>query len=735
MGILENLEPTKVLKPGTDNLDILEHKAEEVLKKVGAVGSDLASEAFGKPAAEAPKILAAHKDLAVKPSVDHNTIGGSFSAFGTVLTNPIKLGDCGPKQLFEADDARSLVKSVGSLKSLASPEAMSGLALTRVAINKWESSDKSFSIQKSVSLKGDKSADELTGYLELFDKQVQTGETKGDNLASKPASSPTDAPALATNIEVVPGTETDTKGDLRVPTSKADLADLPATDLLQLQDAKHDKTVGAESSEHSVSDSKKQSKEYLNAAGAHSKVTVTADGVHYTAEKDGVVITDASQTNGISYIKHRGETATLDTNVGKLEFTSEQVDVLQKKGHQEITLKDGLKIEKSKGLLKLIDPKGKVLQKFLPHALLVEEDVAVVDTEADMQQASADMDRNQINVVISSEGNALAKLPDGTEIEVRHDNQAVIKTTGGDVLLVSKEGKIYILEDGKYVQLPSGESRGELECAVDGSVNIGQLRISETEGITFNGGCIDKGNAEIKFRNGEHHQRNVHLGKPDEGVKVDTGSQSISAVNGVVHTKTDDEKSWTMDLRKHTFDSKEVFIDAEETRIKHIDGRADTIIKNDNTVIFDEGKGPILHRDGGMRLDDQTTIDAKGNVTSGDWHASKDSMAAATEKKEAAQNLDGAVAQAAGHASANAMSVMGKATAGLATMGDLDLLGQHLTDIGALIGLLNKAGRSDLAAQLTNTYGLITQAIGYATPRAQAAMVEANIDKNTSVAA
>jgi hypothetical protein len=400
------------------------------------------------------------------------------------------------------------------------------------------------------------------------------------------------------------------------------------------------------------------------------------------------------------------------------------VKILQQQGNQQIFLPQGLRLEKKDGQLELYSPSGTLLQRLAKDALIIEDDVALVQG-FDLQKASEDMDQSLIRVLISSTDNsALARLPGGIDIEVRSDNSAVIRTDTGEVLLVDEDRKVYIFENGKFVPLPGGK-HGRVNVDEAGTVSIGKLKISDRD-ITFDGGNINLNDQSIKFHNGSKGQRSVQLGQQSKGVCVVTTNQTVSAFNEAVKTimnaqSGEPAQQWSLDLAKKSFESRDVYVGMDETRIKHADGRADTIIKADNTVIFEGARGPILHRDGSMRFDEQTYVDSRGNVTSGDWHAATAYSGTRTDSNQSNNGIENAAAQTASHASSAAMSVYGKASAGVVTMSDIDALSQSLGDVTALISQLSAAGRMDLAAQLQNARGIIIQAINFALPKAQAA--------------
>jgi hypothetical protein len=704
MGSLENLDTAKA----TNKAEARSEEAES--KKEAAVGADLVKEAFGGPGTEAKKSHQGGAE-AVKPEIDHNTIGGVFSAIGTVLTNPMKAAEA---LMTAADYSRSMVREVASLAALASPAAFSGLALTQVAVNKWENSDKSVSVEKKSTLHGEKGAAELDVYLDLFDKQVKQG--------------PLPAIDHAGNVS----------GSLSIETTSPKAGSMPVSQLELDSDIYHH----SESGDHS-SDKNEKTHQYENARGEKAKVTVDKDSVHYTAEKDGQVVTDAWQLNGLSTINHKGETATLDTKAGKLELSSEQLRLLQQGNNQDIELKNGMHIKRNGDQLTICDGSGAVLQQLQTGALIVEDDVAVVQGDNLTDQAGR-MNKDTINVVVSTEGHALAHLPGGIDIEVRNDNNAVIRTESGDVLLVGKDGKVYILDNGQFIKIPCGR-RGAIDVSEDGVVRIGKLELSPGKGIQFDGGNIDLGTQAINFHNASRGGRRIQLRNSDDlkpaerGVTVTTDRQKIETIGVLIKTVLPPlqldpgtaQREWSVDLNSQSFDSKELHISKEETRIKHDDGRADTVIKRDNSVNFDDGKGPIINKDGGMQFDERTHVDHRGNVTSGDWHAA--TGYSNTQSKDTTTNsssAESAASTVANHGSSTALSVYGKASSGSVTMSDIDALSQSLSDVTALISQLAALGRNDLVGQLQNTCGLIAATISYALPKAKAgeAMTQQNAE-------
>src|SRR6185437_10924751 len=155
----------------------------------------------------------------------------------------------------------------------------------------------------------------------------------------------------------------------------------------------------------------------------------------------------------------------------------------------------------------------------------------------------------------------MARLPGGIDIQVRNDHQAVIKSKTGDILLVSRDGRVFTLQDGKYVPVQAGWHHGDVDVDDAGNVSVGKLRIAQGKGITFDGGTIDLVEHWIKFQNQNSAERNVHLGSRDDAKKpvtIDTGKQKITAQDDTVTTTTPLDQKWSFDFGSHSFDSKEL---------------------------------------------------------------------------------------------------------------------------------------------------------------------------------
>lgn len=671
MGFLDNVNPVKAVKDGWNAVTETAGKA-----------TDLVTETLSKPV-EATKSLfnsAVETTKSVVSSVtniDLKSLSSKLTGLGTILTNPVGTVVNGVSSTLLSSDAQAVVKNISALALATNPMALAAsLTIAQVSPNKWMSADKTIQIEKVDSLAGNKDVIDFNDFWKMYDEQNKSESTETAKT-NKPQ----------TTGEVV---DFGAAGDIY----RSDRAQ-------QTKDAK----------------------EFTNAAGEQVTVTAREGEIAYTATKDGKVVTRASQTAEQSTITHKGETATLDRQTGVLNFTSEQVKILQTAERAEVNIEGGRRAVRENGEIKIYDSKGNCLQTLKPNEIKIGTgDIQVftngtdLNAKADQQQASQAQEIDpEIKLLLTPDGDALATLKDGSRIHIRKQGDALILLQNGGKLIVEASGRVLKATDKGFVPV-STEDGAEGPNAV----NTGGVQVKDGQ-IQFEGGSIrlDQ-DIMIQFRNKFQQLRQVNLGRKagqqpqaEQAVRVETPEQTVVAQENKMTTSDAEGNTFTTDIAKGSVDMPEVSVAQDEIRVKHED-REDTIIKSNNQVSFEGGKGPELREDGSMKLDEQTETDAEGNVRSGGWQASSYSGSAASLE---AGKLDARAMNAAMSAKDSAQSVYAKALSGRVTMSDIGELNGSLGSVTAMINMLAAAGRTDLIPQLQNSCSAIIEAINFATPR------------------
>lgn len=607
-------------------------------------------------------------------NIDADKIKGTLSAIGTVVTHPISSLVQGVSAATLSTDAQSIVKNISSVALLTSPLS-AGIALTQVASDRWLSADKKVSVQKVDSLKNNKDAIEFSDLWDIYDSE-------------KSKSTGTDATATTQKP-----TEAVVAGDANKPAAVRRTAD---------------KTDGTDG------------RSYTNANGERAQVQVSEGRIDYTATKDGHVVTLGTQTAERSTLMHQGETATLETKVGKLSFTSEQVQVLQQNGNAEVKLQDGRRVIRKDDVLQLFDNSGHLLQEVQANLIKIGNDIKMygrgTNLEAKADETTAEQQNSQtINVLATTDGEALAMLPDGSRIQLRKDGNAIMKLSNGQVVLVEGSGKVLILKDGSFEEI-SGEKAEEMTA----KVTDGRMQLQNGQ-INFQGGKVNLREREIEYQNGSHQMRHVKVQRHDNravGIRVQTPEQVVETNEQTNVVKTTDTagNTSTTDITKGNIETAHVNVTQEQINVKHTDGTPDTVIKSNNDVQMRGDKNKELHHDGSLKLDEQTETDAAGNVRSGSWHAS--AGGAFGGPMEASIQFQGKAIAVSMTAQDTAAAIRDRALRGQATYSDVAALNNDLGNVTALINQLAALGCTEYIPQLQNSCSALIETLNIAVPTA-----------------
>jgi hypothetical protein len=640
-------------------------------------------------------------NMATSTSIDFNNLGGTFKAIGAALTHPIAT----VSNLISSGEAKTIVSNISMIADLMNPLGP-GIALTQVAANKWISQDNHFSYEKVEKLD---EGDDLAEYWAEYDKEVN--KSRADKAAA--------------------------------PKEEPKHLDFNSRDIYTARPAAEQQPEVARAADTTATGDAK-SRSYINANGEHAEVSVKPGEVDYKSEKDGKVVTEGGQTAGQSWLSHDGEKAILNTKLGKLELTSDQIKVLQSKDQAQVTLPHGEQLVRHGSNIDLLDTAGKLLQTLDQNSLHIAGDVQMFASTAEMNAASAVAsgcrtagdsaqpdapgcnDGSWIKVRVATDGTALASLGDGTKIEMRNDKTALIKTAGGKVFLVSGN-HTFFWKDGQFVDIEGDQNAAGAYIDGDGDVNTGGVKVRHDGAIQFAQGVIDLRHLIMKYKNDFNQERTVKLNEnKTAGVEVHTDAgETVKGKGQVATTVTRTGEVVTSNLQEHTIGTVLGTVSSHDIRLHH-QGKPDTIIKSDNTVLFEGGNGPILYGKGGIKFDDQTSVDQWGHVKSGDWNASSGIDGRGMTffgPSPVSPELAANARETATNAVNNAMDVYGKASSGIVTFADINVLNQNVADICSLMGALAAAGNSSLCGQLQSSLAFLSQAISFATPKAQAAQI------------
>jgi hypothetical protein len=656
--------------------------------------ADMAGDLMMKP-------VRAGRDLTAKlvssvTNINEGDIKDSLNVLGTTLTNPMQTLT---NAVGLTGEASTVVKNISSLAMLTNPVGLAALTLTKVSDGHWLSGDKTIAVQQVDSFKGNKSADAFDTAWAAYDKQ---------NPGSKPA-----AERAGSKNETTPQS-LDFSPEIYISNIK------PAAD--------RSADKGAETTTAT-------SRDYTNANGEQVKVTANNGEIKYNATKDGKVVTEASQTADASTISHRGATATLDTKAGRLEFSNDQLKLLQQDGRAVIELGQRKIIKDASGAIKLFDSHGRLLQALSVGQLIIgaDNDIHMFNagtnlTDKARENKTAQVDgeaaadaKPPVNVFMTTAGDLLAELPDGSTMQRRkEDGNVMMRLASGQVVLVEAgSGHVQILRDGKFEPLTSGTDEADKakEALIAGGIQVsGQT-------IAFQGGALDLKHQSIAWRGANNEHKHIDLSQtaPDAAgsqvtVKTETQTVVATGTNEVKTTDADGNK-YDTDLTKGDVRTPEVYVAPQEIRAKQNDGQ-EVIISKENEVAFDGGKGPRLHRNGSQDLDEQTSTDSTGHVRSGSWSGSFAGAAMAQRAQ-----LETAATNTSMNARNNANCVYGKAAGGMVTFSDISALNSELGDVSAMINQLAAAGATDLIGELQNSCAALIETINFATPKAAACQI------------
>lgn len=676
MGILDNLNPVKTVKDGWNALSDTASKA-----------TDLAEDLIKRPAGAALDLTS--KVISSVTAIDEVKIKDTFTAVGTVLTNPVKSFT---SAVGLTGDAKTVSNAFTALSMLTNPVSAT-LTLTEVAKGRWLSEDKKVSVQQ-VDAFDAKSTSDLSNAWALYDQQ----KPQADRVASKANENKTNALSFDTDIYLIKDDPLAAAGRISDGIGKPAPGDAAV------------KTHG-----------------YTNAAGDQVHLQAGNGEIAYTAERDGKVITSARQMEGESRITHRGATAVLNTTEGVLRFSNKDLSLLQKDGNAEIKIGDHKITKEADGKIHVFGSNGAELQTLQLGELLIDRSIRMfragtnLREKAETTQPPADPAQPTVNVLMTTAGDMLAQLADGTTIQRRQeDGNVLMKLAGGKVVMIeANSGQLLILRDGKFQKLEAGTQEAEQTTAamVNGGMQF------DGRDLRFAGGNLSLDRKEMTVNGPDNKAQTIDLSETTANattskVTVRTDSQTVIATgNNEVATTTTDGKAFTSNLNTGTLTTPEVTVTPENIIAKQDNG-ADVVINRLNEVNFDGGKGPTLRRDGSMKLDERTETDSKGNVHSGDWHAS---MGSSSDRGTAGgTTLESKATTAAAGAKSNAGAVYGKALSGVVTYSDISALNANLSDINALIAQLAAAGLTGLIGDLQNSAASIIETINFAMPKAEA---------------
>ena len=683
MSILDSLNPVKTVKDGW-----------HALTETASKATDLAEDLIKKPAGAALDLTS--KVISSVTAIDESKIKDTFSAIGTVLTNPIQTlthavgltGDA--KTVSTAFSALSLLNPVGGFASLT---------MTEVTKGHWLSDDKKISVQQVDKFDEKKNSD-LSSAWALYDKQ----KPNADRVASKENENKTSALTFDADIY--------------------QMKDDPLRAAGVITDATKPQTAG---------DAGVKTHQYTNAAGESVNVSAGDGSVRYTAKRDGQVITDAQQTATESTITHRGATAILNTAEGILRFSNRDLSVLQKDGKAEITVGNHKITKEADGKIHVFGSKGNELQCLQLGELVIDRSIHMFRAGTNLHEQaqktpkpvvdSTNPAQPAVNVLMTTAGDMLAQLADGTTIQRRQeDGNVMMKLASGQVVMVEAgSSQLLILRDGKFEKLEQGtqEAQQTKAALANGGVHV------EGRDIRFTGGNLNLDSKLMTVQGPNSQQQQIDLSQTTANantskVTVSTNSETVEATgNNVVNTTDSEGNRSTANLDTGTLSTPQVTVTPYKIIAKQDDGQ-DVIIDRSNEVRFDNGKGPTLHRDGSMKLDEKTETDSKGNVHSGDWRASMGSSSGERIVASTRATLESNASNVAATAKTNAGSVYGKALSGLVTYSDISALNGDLSNINGLINQLAAAGLTDLIGDLQNSAASIVETINFAMPKAEA---------------
>lgn len=674
MSFLDTLKnPVKAAKDGWDSLT-----------ETAAKGADLAGDLLMAP-------VRAGRDLAAKvvssvTNIDENKIKDALNVVGTTLTSPMQALT---SAVGLTGETSTVVQNISTLALFASPVGLAGLTMTKVAEGKWLSNDKKISVQQVESFKDQQSAAQLDSAWAAYDKQSKTSS----DAASK------DTPQT---LEFSP--------------------DIYKTNAAPEANRIADKTA------EKTTDTTRQ---YTNANGERATVTAANGEIHYTATKDGQTVTDARQTAERTTINHAGVATELDTRPGRLSLTADQVKVMQQNGRADVQLEGkGSIVREADGRITLKDLSGTVLQTIEAGKLNIghDNDVHMYSAHADLAQKAVqagqrtEATKPAVNVFMTTAGDLLAELADGTTLQRRkEDGNVMVRLASGQVVLVEAESaRALILRDGNFVPLIEGTEEAE---KAQQALQAGGVEVSGHR-IEFSGGALDMQNRTMTWRNHNNSRRRIDLSRTapqaaESQVTVETENQTVVA-NGTNKVETTDQQgnTYTTDVEKGDVRTPDVYVAPEEIRVKQNDGH-EVIVAKDNEVKFDDGKGPQLHKDGSMKLDEQTETDREGHVRSGSWQGSANGDVAYMSR----DGLEIAATNVSLNARNNANHIYSKACGGTVTFGDISALNSELGSVTAMINKLAAMGCTDLIAQLQNSCAAIIETINFATPKARACQI------------
>lgn len=647
------------------------------------------------------KPIEATKNLVTSvTNVEPKSLAGTMTAVGTTVTSPLRQVWDSVADAILPKPVKTVVENVGLAALAATPLGLATLTVTKVSENLWVSKDNKVSIEKVQSFDTNAGGLEIGDLWELYDKKqgVSADAAKDSKTSVKDA-----------------------------VTANSQIIDFTAN----IYPGKQDVTRAGDK----AAENKEAQRTYTNKRGEQVKVEVKDGVIRYQSTKDGQVVTDATQTPDQSTLSYKGEIATLQTKTGVLTLSTDHAKILKDDRHAVVELENGVTLKRRGRDIEILRPNHRP-ERVRVNKMEISKNIEMYGKSADLEAEAKERAleptsaRPEVEVKVKETGEALILLnKENSLISVRQDGSYIVKLGNGRTILLDSNGKQHLFQDGNWVEANQSIVSELASALADSSVKIIDGK------ITFAGGNIDTNKGNIQVLDENQQLQNIAIDRtcaPD-GTPTSADGQPVVTVtnqdktvvahgNDVVETRTVDGFNYTVRLSEGSVDTQYIKITPVEIRVKHDDGRRDTVVTEDNRVLFEEGEGPELHNDGSMKLDEETETDREGNVRSGDWHAGAYTGSYSVERAR----FEGRAVVAAASARDVASSIYAKALSGRITAGDIDALKTNLSDVQSMINMLAAAGCADLIPQLQMSCGAILETLSFAAPRIASSAVHVN---------
>ncbi len=464
---------------------------------------------------------------------------------------------------------------------------------------------------------------------------------------------------------------------------------------------------------------------YIDEEGRTVEVKVVDGKVTVLRKNKDGTTSDITAEKGKTVANHNGETATVEGGVSTVESPQ---GTWGKDAQGTFLTKDGKVYRGSEsGTLKVFDQAtGRLLREMTREGVtehlenntilhILEPTTAIQDAARKMEDEVDKGPADALSMMVAKD--MTIAITKRLRVEKLNDGNVIFRTrkNGDDdkVFLLTSAGKLLVMVDGQFVEADDAAKEAWVKFTKQ-LEDMDQSNIDEATGnVTIKGiQMFASGNLVVKAADGTT-QAEVNRDNPN--------APKVTTANGTTTVDADKLAIEDPALGHTTWDGKTLvtpeFKMTPETIENTVTG---TKIDEQGTITMDHGKGPTLRADGSADFDRQTHIDANGNVTSGNWHASAHFEASVSGSSGAGFTLEKAQSQIQA-ATKNADSIYGKVLSRTVRMSDIADLDNAFTSISGLLSAA--AGNPIFAAQLISALGRISEVRSAAVAPAYAAQL------------